>query len=75
MGDIQGYDIEDGESKRCPKCRSKQITIRETFQVYHEKNFNGKKIYYKDYRKSPYSRVFHSYACRKCGWESTNFNE
>ena len=73
MGDVQGYDIEI--EKQCPMCGSKQISIRETFQVYHERNLGGKKLYHKNYNRTPYSRVFHSYVCRKCSWESINFDE
>lgn len=70
---LQGYDIEIDE--KCPKCGSKKISILETFQVYQERKMGGKKIYYKDYNKTPFNRVFHSYKCRKCGWESRNFDE
>ena len=70
---IQGFNIEI--DKRCPVCKSKQISIMETFQVWQERKIGGKKIYDKDYNTTPFSRVFHSYKCRKCGWESINFDE
>ncbi len=35
----------------------------------------GKKIYDKNISLTPLGRVFHSYKCRKCGWESINFDE
>lgn len=71
--EIKGYYIE--ETGKCPKCGSKKISILETFQVWHERKMNGAKIYDKDYNKTPFGRVFHSYKCRKCGWESINFDE
>lgn len=70
---IQGFDIEIDE--KCPKCGSKKISILETFQVWQERKMFGKKVYDKNYNRTPYSRVFHSYKCRKCGWESINFDE
>ena len=69
----QGYYIE--EEKRCPLCNSKQISILETFQVWQERKMDGVKIYEKNYNRTPYGRVFHSYKCRKCGWQSRNFDE
>lgn len=71
--EIQGFFIE--ETKKCPRCKSKKISVLETFQVWHERKMNGAKIYNKDYNKTPFGRVFHSYKCRKCGWESINFDE
>lgn len=71
--EIAGYFIE--EEKKCPACGSKKISILETFQVWHERKLDGVKIYDKDYNKTPFGRVFHSYRCRKCGWESINFDE
>ena len=70
---LQGFYIET--DKKCPKCKSKKISIIETFQVYQERKMGGKKIYDKDYKRTPFSRVFHSYKCRKCGWQSINFDE
>ena len=71
--EIKGFYIV--ETGKCPKCGSKKISIFETFQVWHERKMNGTKIYDKDYNKTPFGRVFHSYKCRKCGWESINFDE
>lgn len=73
MKDIEGYDIEI--EKRCPLCGSKRIGKRETFQVWHERSLTGKTIYEKNYNKTPFARVFHSYHCRKCDWESIIFDE
>lgn len=69
----EGYFIE--EEKKCPLCGSKKISISETFQVWRERKMNGVKIYDKNYRLTPFGRVFHSYKCRKCGWQSINFDE
>jgi len=54
--------------------------IREQGYYLEEENFkcpicNSKKIYNKNYNRTPYGRVFHSYKCRKCGWDSVNFDE
>lgn len=70
----QGYYLEE-ENFKCPICNSKRISIIETFQVWQERNLNGKKIYNKNYNRTPYGRIFHSYKCRKCGWDSVNFDE
>lgn len=70
---IQGFFIET--DKECPRCKSKKISVIETFQVWQERRMEGKKIYNKYYRRTPYNRVFHSYKCRKCDWESINFDE
>ena len=70
---LEGFFIE--EERKCPVCKSKKISILETFQVWQERKLNGKKIYDKNTSLTPYERVFHSYKCRKCGWESVNFDE
>lgn len=70
---IEGYFIE--EEKKCPVCKSKKISILETFQVWQERKMDSKKIYNKNISLTPFGRVFHSYKCRKCGWESINFDE
>ena len=69
----QGYFME--EEKRCPICNSKRISKIETFQVWTIKNLSSGKIIDRNTQLSPYGRVFHSYKCRKCGWESVNMNE
>lgn len=71
----QGCYIEDEEKVVCPICESKRISIIETFQIWHERNLNGTKIYSKSYSKTPFGRVFHSFKCRRCNWESENFDE
>lgn len=71
----QGYYIDNEEKMKCPKCGSKRISIIETFQIWHERNLNGTKIYSKSYSRTPFGRVFHSFKCRKCNWESVNFDE
>lgn len=38
---LNGYDIEI--DKKCPKCKSKRISICETFQIYHERNLSSRK--------------------------------
>ena len=43
---IEGYFI--GEEKKCPVCKSKKISILETFQVWQERKMDGKKIYNKN---------------------------
>lgn len=67
----EGYFIE--EEKKCPLCGSKKIYILETFQVWQEREMDGKKIYNKNISLTPFGRVFHSYKCRKCGWEKYKF--
>lgn len=70
---LEGFFIE--EEKKCPVCKSKKLSILETFQVWQERKLNGKKIYNKNISLTPYGKVFHSYKCRKCGWKSVNFDE
>lgn len=48
---IEGYFIE--EKKKCPICKSKKISILETFQVWQERKMDGKKIYDKNISLTP----------------------
>lgn len=72
---LEGWEIED--TKKCPVCGSKRISHINTYQVLEEINLSsGKrlnKIKLSDL--TPYSRVFNNYLCRKCGWQSIQFDE
>lgn len=73
--ELEGWNIE--ETKKCPMCGSKRISHINTYQVVEEVNLSSgrrlNKIKLK--RLTPYSRVFNNYMCRKCGWQSIQFDE
>ena len=70
---LEGFFIED--TNKCPKCNSKRISKINTYQVWTEQNLSSGRIINKKTNLSPYGRVFHSYLCRKCGWQSITFDE
>lgn len=73
--DLDGWDIEEGNSNICPKCKSKRISQINTYQVSEEINLSSGRVLYKDKKMTRYGRVFHSYLCRKCGWQSITLDE
>ena len=70
---LEGFFIED--TNRCPKCNSKRISKIDTYQVWIERNLSTDRIIKKHTTLTPFGRVFHSYMCRKCGWQSIIFDE
>lgn len=70
---LDGFFIE--ETKQCPKCNSKRISIINTYQIWTEQNLSSGRIINKNTNITPFGRVFHNYLCRKCGWQSINFDE
>lgn len=73
--DLTGWDIEEGNSKTCPYCQSKRVSQINTYQTIEEINISSGRILSLSKERTPYSRVFHSYLCRKCGWQSYTFDE
>jgi hypothetical protein len=72
---MKDYNVEDYKLKICPKCNSKRISQINTYQVWTEVNTSSGRILKNSKKLTPYSRVFHNYICRKCGWQSENFDE
>lgn len=70
--EMEGYYIE--QTNQCPKCKSKRISKLNTYQILEEINLSSEKRLSKS-KLSPYSRMFHNYLCRKCGWQSITFDE
>lgn len=73
--DLTGWDIEERISNICPKCKSKRISQINTYQTVEEINILSGRILNLSKARTPFSRVFHSYLCRKCGWQSYQFDE
>lgn len=55
------------KNKKCPKCKSKQISIHKGIQIAEEQDLTTEKILY---RSNFGDVVFWMYKCRKCNWES-----
>lgn len=73
--ELEGWGIE--KTERCPACGSKRITHVNTYQVVEKVNLSSGRRLNKINLSclTPYGRVFNSYMCRKCGWQSINFDE
>ena len=72
---LEGWGIEDKVEIICPNCGSKRISRIDTYQIWQEINLSSGRILNKRNKLSPYCRVFHTYKCRKCEWQSINFDE
>lgn len=73
--ELEGWNIE--ETQQCPVCGSKRISHINTYQVIEEVNLSSGRRLNKInlHHLTPYGRVFNSYICRKCGWQSIQFDE